>query len=117
MTDQKSDRRAFLKKMGLTAGATLAGTSGFASFVKDDEIRQLNDEQREFMTRYSSWMDEYTAIIRLQKSDPDNVEFQQQMIQAANEAEKFQPELIEFMKDGTFAFIYKNAIKRVTDEI
>jgi hypothetical protein len=39
------------------------------------------------------------------------------MLELTDIAETFQPELNVFMQDGTFAFIFKTAIKRVSDEI
>lgn len=117
MPEQQSSRRNFLKLIGLSAGATLASTSVFAAFTDKTEIRKLKPEQQEFMIRYGKWMDEFIEVIRLQKSDPDNIENHKKMITLTEKAEKFQPELTEFMQDKTFALIYKVSIERVSKEI
>lgn len=112
-----SNRRKFLKTFGLTAAATIAGSSVMAAFIDQREIKQLNEEQQEFMMRYGQWMDEYLKVVRIQKTDPENKDNQKRMLELTDHAESFQPELKVFMQDGTFAFIFKTAIKRVSDEI
>lgn len=117
MSDQQSSRRNFLKILGLSAGASLAGKNALAAFVNKEEIRKLNPAQQEFMIRYGKWMDEFTEVIRIQKAEPENMENQKKMVALTERAEKFQPELAGFMKDETFALIYKASIQRVTNEI
>ena len=70
----ESSRRSFLKTLGLSAGATLVSSNIFGSFVDKDEILKLNPEQQKFMTRYGSWMDQFTNVIRIQKSEPENMD-------------------------------------------
>ena len=113
----ESSRRSFLKTLGLSAGATLVSSNIFGSFVYKDEILKLNPEQQEFMIRYGTWMDEFTAVIRTQKSEPDNMENQKIMISLTEQAEQFKPELAEFMKDEKFTMIYKASIERMSKEI
>ena len=117
MSEQQSSRRNFLKFLGLSASATLVSTSALASFIDKTEIRKLNPEQQEFIMRYGKWMDEFIEVIRLQKSDPNNIENHKKMITLTEKAEKFQPELTEFMQDETFALVYKISIERVSKDI
>jgi len=113
----ESSRRSFLKTLGLSAGATLVSSNIFGSFVDKDEILKLNPEQQKFMTRYESWMDQFTNVIRIQKSEPENMDNQKAMISLTEQAELFKPELAEFMKDEKFALIYKASIERMSKEI
>ncbi|MDP2088670.1 MAG: hypothetical protein Q8J84_04645 [Flavobacteriaceae bacterium] len=117
MSEQQNNRRNFLKNLGLSVTATLASTSVFASFIDKSEIRQLNPGQQEFMMRYGKWMDKFTEIIRIQKTEPESMENHRKMIEITNQVKELQPELNEFMKDKTFALIYQASIKRVSDEI
>lgn len=117
MPDKQSSRRNFLKIIGLSAGASLAGKSALAAFVNKEEIRKLNPAQQEFMLRYGKWMDEFVDVVRIRKAEPENVENQKKMVALTERAEKFKPELDEFMKDQTFALVYKASIQRVTNEI
>ena len=113
----ESSRRSFLKTLGLSAGATLVSTNILGSFVNKDEILKLNPEQQKFMTRYGSWMDDFTNVIRMQKTAPDNLDNHKTMISLTEQAELFKPELAEFMKDENFAMIYKASIERMSKEI
>ena len=116
MEEEKPKRRDFIKMFGLTVGASVAGLNAMASFPPE-EIRELNASQREFMTRYGVWMDEYVELIKLQKLNPENTDIKKEIVAHAEAAEKFQAELREHMKDGTFSVIFKEAIKKVSSEI
>ncbi len=103
--------------LGLSAGSTLVGTSALGGFIDKESILKLNPEQQEFMIRYGHWMDEFIEVIRRQKSEPDNSENKHKIMALAERAEKFNPELAEFMKDETFSLIYKASIQRLSNEI
>jgi hypothetical protein len=117
MSETQSSRRNFLKILGLSAGATLAGKSALAAFVNKEEILKLTPAQQEFMIRYGIWMDEFAETNRQVKADPASAEHRKRMMLLSEKAEKFQPELAMYMKDGTFAMVYKESIQRVTSGI
>jgi hypothetical protein len=117
MSSDQSNRRKFLKFLGLTAGVTLAAPAAFASFINPEEIKRLNPDQQEFMMRYGSWMDEMTEVARLDIAEPENKENKQRKMILAEKAEEFEPELSVHMQDKTFTLIYNESIKRLTNEI
>ncbi|MFZ4800053.1 MAG: hypothetical protein ACOYMA_21365 [Bacteroidia bacterium] len=117
MADKQSNRRKFLQYLGLTAGATLLGSTVGAKEFDKEEIKKLNAPQQEFMLSYEKWMNEYIEVIRIQKTDIDNIIYHQQLAELSVKAESFQPILAEMMKDETFALIYSVSIKRMTNEI
>lgn len=117
MADLKSDRRKFLKYLGLSTTATLTANSALASFVDHSEILKLTPIQHDFMLRYGKWMDEFVEVIKIQKTDPENMEIHQKMMEITEKVKVLQPELLELMKDKTFSIIYQASIKRVTAEI
>ncbi len=117
MAGNNSNRRNFLKYIGLTVGTSLTSNSAIASFVDQREIRKLTDEQQAFMTQYGKWMDEFVEIIRLKKNEGENFESHQKMLEITEKVKTMQPALNEYMKDETFALIYQEATKRVTKEI
>jgi len=116
MTDQPN-RRKFLQWLGLSAGTALAGHGALAAFIDKQEIRKLNAEQQAFMIRYGEWMDRFTAMSRLKKTDPGNAENNRKLMALAEEAEAMRPELVEHMKDETFAVVYKLSIERASKAI
>lgn len=117
MSENQSTRRKFLQFIGLTASATVVSKSALANFTRPEEILKLNSVQQEFMIRYGKWMDEFTEVVRIQKTAPDNLENHKKMIALTEKATAFQPELAEFMKDETFSLIYKVSIERMSKEI
>ena len=56
-------------------------------------------------------------MIRSKKTDAGNKENNKKMTALSENAEKFKPELNEFMKDETFRLIYMASIQRMTKEI
>jgi hypothetical protein len=115
--DLKSSRRNFFKFLGLTAGTTLMSQASFGAHLDETEIRKLTDEQKEFMLLHEKWMDEFIAVIKVQKIAPENQENNKKMIAISKMADEFKPKLNEFMKDGTFALIYKISMERMSKEI
>jgi len=117
MLDSNASRRNFFKFLGLTAGTTLMSQASFGAHLDETEIRKLTHEQQEFMLLHEKWMDEFIAVIKVQKSAPDDPENNKRMIAITEMADEFRPQLNEFMKDGTFALIYKMAMERMSKEI
>lgn len=117
MSETQSSRKKFLQLLGLTAGAALVGKSALAAIANHEEILKLNPEQQTFMIGYGKWMDEFIEVIRIQKTEPDNMANHKRMIALTEQAEAMQPQLTEFMKDKTFALIYKTSIERMRKEI
>jgi hypothetical protein len=117
MLDSKSSRRNFFKFLGLTAGTTLMSQASFGAHLDETEIRKLTDEQKEFMLLHEKWMDKFIEVIKVQKIAPDDQENNQKMIAITEMADEFKPQLNEFMKDGTFALIYKMSMERMSKEI
>ena len=99
------------------AGTAMVSTNAFAGFVKEEDIRKLKPEQKEFMLRYGKWMDEFIEVIRVQRAEPDNMDNHHRMIALTDKAEKLNTELAVFMEDQTFSLIYNASIQRMTDEI
>ena len=117
MSEDQSSRKKFLQLLGLSAGAVLVSNSALAGIVNHEEILKLNPEQQEFMIRYGKWMDEFIEIIRIQKTEPDNIENHKKMIVLTEKAEEMQSKLTEYMQDKTFAMIYMVSIERMRKEI
>ena len=117
MSDKQSSRRKFLQMLGITAGSAVIGTSALASGFDKEEIKKLTAPQQEFMLEYEKWMTEYIKVIRVQKTDPENIEYHKQTAALSAKAEAFQPALAEFMKDPTFALIFRVSIERMVKEI
>ena len=117
MDNTSPSRKRFLQMLGLSAGATLLSGSALAKGISNTDIRMLNAEHQEFMTRYEKWMEEYLKVIRDQKTDPDNIENHKAMMALSQKAEAFKPELAEYMQDETFALVFRVTLEKMTNEI
>jgi hypothetical protein len=117
MANKQSTRRNFLQLLGLSASATLVSTTALAGIIDTTEIKKLNPKQQAFMIGYAKWMDAFIKVIRIKKTDPDNKENNKKLIALTEKAEKFKPELSEYMKDETFRLIYQASIERMSKEI
>lgn len=116
MSEDQS-RRSFLKILGVTAGASVAGSPVLAGFLNHPEVHKLSPDQNEFMLVYEKWMDEFIEVIRTQKSEPDNVINHSKMIALTEQAEAWKPQLTAYMKEESFALIYHASIERMKKEI
>ena len=117
MAEKQSTRRKFLQLLGLSAGATIVSAGAMAAGFDKEVIKKLTAPQQEFMLQYEQWMTEYIKVIRIQKTDPDNIEYHKEMAALSAKAEAFQPALAVFMQDPTFALIFKVSIERMVKEI
>jgi hypothetical protein len=121
MDGYESNRRDFLKKLGLIAGATAltaVGVSGVAEIITENKEQfKLNEEQARFMVKYEKWLDEFHAMAKFQKKDTEHPENNKKLMALSEEAKSWQKELIEHMKDENFARYYMITTERVTTVI
>lgn len=114
----EESRKTFLKKLGLTVGASILASSRLSAVVLDQkESFQLNPEMQDFMDKYEGWMDEFIEVIRIQKVNPDDFDNNMNLVRLSNIAKEWQPKLTEYMKDENFARYYMVATERMTQEI
>lgn len=114
----EENRRAFLRKLGLTLGATITSSAVLSANIvnKHDSINIL-PEQQLFMNMYEDWMDQFIEVIKKQKQDPDNFENNKQIVVLSEQAKKWQSQLAGYMEDENFARYYMIATQRMTMEI
>lgn len=121
MDGYESNRRDFLKKLGLITGATavtVTGISGVADLITEKkENIKLTPGQEQFMVKYEKWLDEFNDMVKFQKDDPEHLENNKRLMALSDEAKIWQKELIEYMKDENFARYYMIATERVTTGI
>jgi hypothetical protein len=121
MDGYESNRREFLKKLGLIAGATAltaTGVSGVADIITEKKEKfKLTSEQDKFMVKYEKWLDEFHDMAKFQKNDPEHLENNKRLMALSDEAKAWQKELIEYMKDENFARYYMITTERVTTGI
>ena len=118
MDEYESTRRRFLKKLGLTVGATITASSMLSATVLDKkENLQISSEQKEFMYEYEKWMDEFIVVINKQKADPDDYENNKKIVSLSEQAKTWQNKLLGYMQDQNFARHYMAATERMTLEI
>ncbi|HSH20224.1 MAG TPA: hypothetical protein VLA03_07210, partial [Draconibacterium sp.] len=77
----------------------------------------LTAEQQQFMGQYEKWMDKFIPAIRVQRENQSDQTAKAAIVQLSEEANTWQPQLIEYMKDDNFARYYMTVTERMTKEI
>ncbi len=122
MDGYESNRRDFLKKLGLIAGAAALSGNGLVRGATEilsekQEKIVLTPEQEKFMKMYENWLSEFHDMAKFQKNDPEHIENNKKLMALSEEAAKWQKELIEYMKDDNFARYYMLITEKVTATI
>jgi len=113
---EMNNRRDFLKKaalvaLGVTGGvvATQAGNVTNTVDLSDNEINLLN--------KFSTWVENFKEVTAIQKSDYENAANNVRMIQLTEEAELWQAELKEMLKNQAFQQEYLKIASVLAQEI
>lgn len=119
MDEFENSRRRFLRKLGLTLGASMVvATAEIRATILDkkDELAITPDQQK-FMDRYEKWMDKFIEVIRKQKADPDDINNNREIVRLSEVSKGWQQQLSTYMKDENFARYYMASTERMTKEI
>ena len=119
MDGYEDNRRGFLRKLGLTLGATMIVSTGqlTASVLDSKDKFQLTPDQQKLMLDYEQWMDEFTLVIRRQKTAPHDIENNKRIMTLSQQAKEWQTEITTYMKDENFARYFMVVTERMTKEI
>lgn len=117
-TNYEESRREFLAKLGLTVGAVAVGSAKLSATVLNNKTEfPLTEEQQKLMDSYEVWMDNFIPAVQAQRANEEDLIAKAKIMELSREAETWQPELIEFMKDENFARYYMTATERLTKEV
>jgi hypothetical protein len=121
MSENKSNRREFLTKLGLVVGAATLSATGVSGInrVTNSEENQFNltPDQSKFMVVYEKWLTEFHDMAKFQKQDSKHLENNKKLMALSAEAEKWQKQLHVFMEDENFAAYQKMITEKVTATI
>ncbi len=118
MDQYESNRRKFIRSLGLSVGAVMTVNSVIKAGVSDNKEKfEITPEQEEFIIKYEKWMDDFIDVIRVQKISPNNLDNNKKLIRLTEIAKEWQQRLTEFMKDENFARYYIVVTERMTQEI
>lgn len=117
-TNYEESRRQFLAKLGLTVGSVAVGSAKISATVLNrKEDFPLTIEQQKLMANYEVWMDKFIPAVQAQRANAEDLIAKAKIMELSREAEMWQPDLIEFMKDDNFARYYMTATERLTKEV
>ena len=118
MNEYEESRRAFLAKLGLTVGTTIAVSTKLSATVLNSKTEfPLTADQQEFMELYEKWMDKFIPAVKAQRENQEDKIAKTNIVKLSEEADTWQAQLIEYMKDDNFARYYMTATERLTKEI
>jgi len=118
MDGYESNRRDFLKKLGLIAGATAITVSGVGELTNliDAKLENyvLKKKKKAFLVKYGKWLDEFHDMAKFQKVDAQDIENNKKLVALSEDAKLWQKEIIEHMKDENFARHFMILSEKVT---
>lgn len=118
MNNYEESRREFLLKLGLTVGTVAVGSAKLSATVMNDKTEfTLTSTQKELMENYEVWMDRFIPAVQAQRENQEDLIVKTKIMELSKEAETWQPQLTEFMKDDNFARYYMTATERLTKEV
>lgn len=118
MNEFEESRRAFLSKLGLAMGTTVAVSGKLsATVLNNKEEFRLTSEQQQFMEQYESWMDKFIPAVKAQRKNPEDQAAKKEIVLLSEQVNNWRAQLTEFMKDDNFARYYMTATERLTKEI
>ncbi|HPE75640.1 MAG TPA: hypothetical protein P5210_13665 [Draconibacterium sp.] len=118
MNEYEESRRAFLAKLGMTVGTTIAASTKLSATVLNSKAEfPLTAEQQEFMDNYEKWMDKFIPAVKAQRENAEDKIAKAAIVDLSEEVETRRSQLIEYMKDENFARYYMTATERLTKEI
>jgi len=118
MNEYEESRRAFLAKLGMTVGTSIAVSTKLTATVLNSKTEfPLNEGQQEFMGHYEKWMDKFIPAVKAQRENQNDIAAKTDIVNLSEEANTWQPQLIEYMKDDNFARYYMTVTERMTKEI
>lgn len=118
MDGYESTRRNFLRKLGLSIGATVVVGKGIEASIRENNVEfPISEKQEKFLKKYEEWMDDFIEVIKGRRAEPENLTLNKKMVELSNQAEKWQPILKKYMKDEDFARRYMIISERMTHEI
>ncbi|MBK6283084.1 MAG: hypothetical protein IPF54_10855 [Draconibacterium sp.] len=118
MNEYEESRRAFLAKLGLTVGTTIAVSTKLSATVLNSKTEfPLKADQQEFMELYEKWMDKFIPAVKAQRENQEDKIAKATIVELSEEVDNRRSQLIEYMKDDNFARYYMTATERLTKEI
>ncbi len=118
MNEYEESRRAFIAKLGLTVGTAIAASTKLSATVLNNKSEfPLTTDQQEFMVQYEEWMDNFIPVVKAQRENQEDKSVKAQIVKLSEQADQWQPQLIEYMKDDNFARYYMTVTEKLTKEI
>lgn len=112
MTSNNS-RREFLKKLGLSVGATVALSTGASASTSIN----ITADQKVFMDEYELWMDAFMEMMAEQQSGDYNLANTEKLMHLSDQAEGYKEQLAKYLKEEDFARYYLQRIDRMVEQI
>ncbi|MBT3303113.1 MAG: hypothetical protein HOD63_02805 [Bacteroidetes bacterium] len=116
MKQEKQNRKAFFKQLGLVAGGAI--TSSFTTDSKKTiSFSEFTQEQKDFLKEYALWLDDFNGFVETQKTDVNNLANNKKLMELAEQAERNRIELEGYMKNERFAIYYQTISMKVKKAI
>lgn len=118
MNEYEESRRVFLTKLGLSIGTTMVASAKLSATVLNNKTEfELTEDQQQLMDKYEKWMDKFIPVIKTNQTNKNDQVAKAGIVELSEEANNWQAQLIEYMKDDNFARYYMTVTEKMTKEI
>ena len=117
MTNSKHSRKDFLKRIGLTAGIAAVAPLVSASNMNYLNDKELNSEQKEFLSTYEQWLGEFHGFVKAQKNDVASPTNNKRLMELSAQAADWKKQLEIHMMDDRFARSLTRITQKITNDI
>ncbi|WP_421919961.1 twin-arginine translocation signal domain-containing protein [Marinifilum sp.] len=116
MSNQNTNRRSFLQKLGLTAGAVALIDSEVLADVNVNKYSKPEDREA-FLTRYEKWVNQYIQVVEEEKKNSENIANKKRIMELSEEADGWQNQIKEYIKHDDFKERYFELSKKFANAI
>ncbi len=110
MAGRTESRKAFLKRFGFNL-------SNSEEKHVQTEVVTLTDEQTDFLSEYTAWLEEFHKYVKMRNKLPFDLENNKKLMELSAEAEARKPLLEKHMDDILFATAFKKITEDISKEI
>jgi hypothetical protein len=116
MSNQKSTRRGFFKKLGISAVAVTAVDKELFADINLNRFSSQQDRDQ-FLQQYEKWVNDYIEVVNKEKSSQGDMANKHRIMELSEQADGWQEPLKEYLQYDDFKEKYISLSTKFADSI
>ncbi len=116
MSNQNTNRRGFLQKLGVTVGAAALLDKEALADINPNRFSSIQD-RRQFLDKYKIWVHEYIQVVEKEKSNKLDIANKHKIMELSAQADGWQEQIKEYLNDDDFKQEYIALSKQFAEAI